>query len=285
MSKYPAVPGLLQHEHVDSYSQLVSAPGPYLEFGEFLYLEASSTDASATLRFSGKFLSLDAEIRSFTEEMTITGTGNQTAVTSRIGPCWLMGFSVRVVAGTITDGEIVASVHVARAGASTPVHVMTLASGDVTNTRSLGLGGYTVLPSTITDDEWEYEMEQVTNPAAGAAAVWSAPAGYASQVVNVECRFTTSVAVANRLPGLTLIWGAGGFIYNQSATVVTAGLSPFLVWSVGIKSPFTTTPGTYTPLASDVTLRSGDTASVGAINLQGADQVSDIYVSYRRRPV
>lgn len=218
MAQYPMLYRAgLDRESIESYSQLVSAPGPYLEFGEFIYLEATSTDASATLRLSGKFLSPDNEIRSFTEDMTITGTGTQTAVTSRIGPCWLMGFSVRVVAGTITDGEIVASVHIARASATNPVHVMTLASGEVTNTRALGLGAFTIRGPEATLTTTPSVATATDTPAAGAQAAWTVTAGQYWQLLGFTGQLVASGVAGNRRPGLYVTDGTNflGAVYTE----------------------------------------------------------------------
>lgn len=235
MPKYPAIiTGREYHGEIDSYSHLVSAPGPYLEFGEFLYLEASSTDASATVRFSGKFLSTDNEIRSFTEDMVITGTGNQTAVTSRIGPCWLLGFSVRVVAGTITDREIVASVHVARASASTPVHVMTLASGEVTNTRALGLGAFTIASSVTAAATAPYETPAVTtgsDPAAGAEWSVTVPANTIWKVYAVRASLVTDATVASRQPAIIIDDGATTLYQVYSGLSCTASATFAISWA------------------------------------------------------
>ena len=185
-------------DEVTPVHALIDSRGPYMEFGEFLQLEATSTDASATLRFNGKFLSTDGEIRSFNEDMVITGTGAQTAVTSRIGPCWLMGFAVRVVAGTITDGEIVASVHVVRAGASVPTHVMTLASGEVTNTRALGMGAFTVRGPDTVSTAAPVIPTASSSPAAGVNPTFTVTAGQVWEIQSLSFLFTTAVAVAVR---------------------------------------------------------------------------------------
>lgn len=274
-------------QEIDSFSGLVSAPGPYLEFGEFIYLEASSTDASCTLRISGKFLSTDGKIRAFTEDMTITGTGNQTAVTSRIGPCWLMGFSVRVVAGTITDGEVICSVHIARASASTPVHVMTLASGEVTNTRSLGLGAFTNGYSTPATSYVAASVVTVANPAAGSQWTATVPASTEWEVLAVAARCTLSATVADRYLQLTVTSGGNvlGEILGDGAWVANAIID--FVWTPD--APYVSRLGVNgfinSALFAPRFLPPSTTITSSGFNFQAGDQWSRIVLTVKARSI
>lgn len=282
MTTYPSLNrAALDRNDVDSYSQLVSAPGPFMEFGEFIYLEATSTDASATLRISGKFLSPDGEIRAFTEDMTITGTGTQTAVTSRIGPCWLMGFSVRVVAGTITDGEIVASVHIARASASNPVHVMTLASGEVTNTRALGLGAF-LAQSTTTVSSTQPTIVVATNaPAAGSNFSFTVTASQVWEIYSVRALLTNAATVATRTYSIVIDDGTNILLRHEAAVNQTAsqvfGYSSNDLGAVW--SPSAT--NTYVVPIPRIMLGAGSRIRSIVNTMQAGDQLSEVYLSYR----
>lgn len=281
--KYPAiVTGREYKGEIDSYSQLVSANGPYLEPGEFLYLEASSTDASATLRLSGKFLSADNEIRSFSEDMVITGTGNQTAVTSRIGPCWLMGFSVRVVAGTITDGEIVASVHVARAGASTPVHVMTLASGEVTNTRALGMGAFLIRGAESTTAQPTIVTTLISNPAAGDEAIFTVTASEVWEVQSVFLKLVTSATAGNRAVAIIVDDGTNILFEAEASVLQAASQTYFYNFSAvgAIWSPAAT--NVYQIASPRLMLGAGYRIRTETTNQKVDDQYSLCSICYRQ---
>lgn len=272
MTSYPSIVsrGTLDRD-IHSFSDLISAPGPYMEFGEFMYLEASSTDASATLRFSGKFLSTDGEIRAFTEDMVITGTGTQTAVTSRIGPCWLMGFSVRVVAGTITDGEVVCSVHIARASASTPVHVMTLASGEVTNTRALGIGAYTGVDAALVS-------YAISDPAAGAEISYTVPAGVSGQLMRLFYTQVFDANVAVRTPVIYILRGTGYYAAATAGGGWTAGLTVQFEASFGAPTTSVSLPTSnfYEGRGlSNFILLPGDVIKTRTTNIQVGDQISN----------
>ena len=283
MGIYPAISyATHDSEDIDTFSQAVSAPGPFMEFGEFLRLEATSTDASATLRFNGKFLSTDGEIRFFTEDMVITGTGTQTAITSRLGPCWLMGFSVRVVAGTITDGEVVASVHVARDAPTAPIHVMTLASGELTNTRALGMGAFTVRGPDTTNPSQPTIAVATAAPAAGADFTITVTASQVWQIFSLYFRLVTSATVANRevyvqiTDGTNVLWKVSYTAYQTASQTRQYNWGP-------IGASFNTVGGTDFVMASlPVTLGAGYTIGSVISGMAAGDQLSLIRCLYRQ---
>lgn len=283
MARYPAiVTGREYDGEIDSYSHLVSAPGPYLEPGEFIYLEASSTDASATLRLSLKFLSTDNQIRSTYVDMAITGTGNQSAVTSRIGPCWIMGFSVRVVAGTITDGEIVASVHIARAGASTPVHVMTLASGEVTNTRALGLGAFTAQGTGGSVATQPTVTTATAAPAAGANFTFTVTASQVWEIFGVRALLTTSATVATRTYSIIFDDGTN-VIFRHEASLTQAASLAYGYSSNNVGALWTPiTNNVYLVPIPQLMLPAGGRIRSQVTNIQAGDTLTECTVLYRQ---
>lgn len=269
-------------ERTSGVSRTVTAPGPYMEMSERLYLEASSTDASATLRLAIKYLSTDNEIRYTSVDMAITGTGNQTEVTSRIGPCWLMGFSVRVVAGTITDGEIIASVHIARGGDSTPVHVMTLASGEVTNTRALGLGAYTAAGSGGSAAAAPTIATATTSPAAGANFSFTVTAGQVWEVQAVRCFFVTSATVSIRTYSLIFDDGTNTmFRIEPQVTQIASNAYAYSSNEIGtIWTPPTT--NAYLVPIPRMMLAAGSRVRSVINNIQAGDQLSECSLFYRQ---
>lgn len=117
--------------------------GPFVRNGDFLRLNLTSTDASATVTMSGRLLTMSGELVPFTQNMVVTGAGDQTAVVTPLTDGWITGFIVFVAAGTITSGEISASVDVVQGSGTGLTRMMCLASGEITNTKSLGLGAFT----------------------------------------------------------------------------------------------------------------------------------------------
>jgi hypothetical protein len=131
-----------QGNEIKHRPQIISASGPLVRNGDYLQLDASSTDASATIEIRGRLLRPDGQTSDFAGLMTITGTGQQSPIRIPLASGWILGFSVYVSAGTITDLEIQARVTLVLAVGPNFVPIMTLASGDITNTRSLGLNAY-----------------------------------------------------------------------------------------------------------------------------------------------
>ena len=111
--------------------------------GDFIRLRATTTDTTGELTLAGRIHTHDDKTATFDTTLTFAGTGVQTAVTLPLADGYLTGFSVYVSSGTITDGEVQASVDVMQGSGNSATVVATLASGEVTNVRSLGLNGYT----------------------------------------------------------------------------------------------------------------------------------------------
>ena len=116
---------------------------PRIFRGDFIRLRATTTDATGQLTLAGRIHTGDDETAPFILTLTFSGTGVQTATTAPLADGYLTGFSVYVSSGTITDGEVQASVDIMQGSGTGATVVATLASGEVTNVRSLGLNGYT----------------------------------------------------------------------------------------------------------------------------------------------
>lgn len=188
----------------DTYSMVQSAPGPYVMNGDFLRLNANSTDPSATLQFNGRLMRVDGEVVPINAIMVITGAGVQTAVVSPLTDGWIIGFIVFVSAGTITDGEIVVSVEVQQGSGNGATRVIALASGEVTNTRSLGAGAFLAIPATITTTVPAPAVIPVTSPVAGAQWTATVPAATSWEILAIYAQVLFSAAVAARNIYLTV---------------------------------------------------------------------------------
>jgi hypothetical protein len=182
----------------DTYSMVQSAPGPYVMNGDFLQLNATSTDASATLQFNGRLMRVDGEVIPINATMRITGTGVQTAVVSPLVDGWIIGFIVFVSAGTITDGEIVASVEVVQGVGTGATRVIGLASGEITNTRTLGLGAFLALSTLTAAATPSAAVVTVADPAPGAQWTATVPVATTWEVLSVYAEMVLSLAVPTR---------------------------------------------------------------------------------------
>lgn len=263
------------------YSDVRTAPGPYVMNGDFLRLKASSTDASATLTMNGRLLRVDGEIVNFTTSMVITGTGNQTAVVTPLTDGWLIGFIVFVAAGTITDGEVIASVDVVQASGSGLTPILNLGSGEITNTRSLGLDAHTYSTPAATPTAITIVTSALANPAPGVDATWTVPAGQTWEIQAVSGKLVTSAAVASRRVGTICNTGTSffGYAYTDLTQVASVTRS---YWFFRTADEFATLDfgNIQLPLAP-VLLPAGYVFSILSENLDVADQWSSLVISYR----
>jgi hypothetical protein len=128
---------------LSTVSTVISASGPLCRADDKLRLNITSTDATATINFEGRILTVEGETNDFFQQIILTGVGAATPVDVPVTDGWIQGFAVYVVSGTITAGEMEGRVDLVRNSGSTLRTVMTLASGDLTNAKALGLGAFT----------------------------------------------------------------------------------------------------------------------------------------------
>lgn len=116
---------------------------PRVFAGDRIRLRATTTNATGTLVLGGRIHTFEDEVTPFNTTLTFSGTGVQTAVTSPLWHGYVIGLTVYVSSGTITDGQVQASVDIVQGDGSSATPVATIASGEITNVRSIGLNGYT----------------------------------------------------------------------------------------------------------------------------------------------
>lgn len=119
------------------------AQGPLVQDGDLLFMTVATTDATGTLEINGRLLRLDGEMVEFRRYIVFGGTGVLAETVVTLGAGWIVGFSVSKVSGTWTAGEVQAAVHVGRTQAGVNTRYLCLASGDIDDIKSLGLGAFT----------------------------------------------------------------------------------------------------------------------------------------------
>ena len=122
---------------------VLSSSGPLVRAGDKIILSITSTDAAATVNFEGRLLTIEGDTVPWLQTMTITGAGVQTPIEVPVSDGWIVGFSAYVSSGTITAGEMEGRVDIVRNEGALRRTLMTLASGDLTNAKALGLGAFT----------------------------------------------------------------------------------------------------------------------------------------------
>lgn len=119
------------------------AGGPLVQDGDLLILTVATTDATGILDISGRLLRLDGAQVEFNRHITFDGTGVQDETVMTLAAGWIIGFSVSKVSGTWAAGEVQAAVHVGRQQGAIAHRLLCLASGDIDDIKSLGLGAFT----------------------------------------------------------------------------------------------------------------------------------------------
>lgn len=128
---------------LQSHGTLKLAEGPLVENGDVLTVFITSVPAAGVLRFTGRMLCMDGSMSDWEESYTLAGAGSATAFNVALTSGWIIGFSLYVYSGTFGATDLEAAVVVTRNTGSLQKRLMTLASGDLTNTKTLGMYAYT----------------------------------------------------------------------------------------------------------------------------------------------
>ena len=184
--------------HEQNYPSLMSAPGPFVSNGDFLEINVTTSDSSGSLELTYRLLLPNGEVVNGAQPMVFSGTGIQTAVRIALSTGWLIGFDLHRLTGTLTDGEVIASVHVVQANGSGYTPMLCLASGEVTNIRSLGLGAFTYSTPAPTVVTVAPSVVALADPAPGAQWTATVPAATQWQVLSIYFEVAMSAAVPTR---------------------------------------------------------------------------------------
>lgn len=124
----------------------------------------------------------------------------------------------------------------------------------------------------------ETTIVAVANPAAGAEWIYALPAGYQYAFVSVVFRLTNSAAVANRILSVPIILGGNVLCRSKQmpalAASITGRLSLFSGCALGtVFDSYSTNP---MPFTTDFIVPAATTIGTATLNLQAADQFSEI---------
>ena len=260
----------------------VTAPGPYVQDGDVLILSVTTTDSSGSLNFNGRLLRLDGEIVPWNETLTFSGTGTQTDKITPLVAGFIIGFDVSRASGTLTDGEVNASVHIGRNTGSLQQKLVCLASGEITNIRSLGLYNYTyglaatstALPTIVTAG--------IADPAAGVELTVTVPASTVWELQGFRAIFTTSATVATREVSLQLDDGTNTFYKAVASGTQTASLARGYNFTDSGSSYQSTGGGNFMVGIGRPMIGAGYRLSTSVSNLQATDAWTACFFNYRR---
>lgn len=258
-----------------------AGPGLRIQNNEYLFVRLSTTDATGSVSIRGRTQNLDYSTTEFNETFTFSGTGTQTLPAIPLTDGWLVGFDVSRASGTLTDGEVVASVHVGRNPAS-PQLLLCLASGEISDIRSLGMGAFTILYVATPEVEPVDQIVTVTAPAAGAEWEQIITTGETWEIYSVSGTLTMGAAAANRNISIQMDdGGTGRIVRSRNSTAITANQTGFVSGFAGVAMT-SQASGTsiyqYFPLPRIVMPSESRIRSITE-NIQAADQWSAIRIA------
>jgi hypothetical protein len=282
MSSTVNFPTPQSHNYQPSISTLASSPGPFVRGGDQIRLNATTTDSSGELTLAYRFLTkANEEIVTGRLTMTFSGTGVQTAITTPLAEGWIIGFAVYVSSGTITDGEVQASVDVIQGNGNSASVVMCLASGEVTNIRQLGLGAYNTIGGVVTITSPTVTTDTAASPAAGAEFTITVPASEVWDFYSLNARFVSSGSAGNREPSFAIKDGTNT-IYRASINAYQIASRDFR-YSFARNVPLTSHAGTnniWTVPCPPIRLAAGYTIGSVTGGILVGDQWSGIAICY-----
>lgn len=264
-----------------SVSAPATAPGPFVMNGDVLVLSLTTSDATGSVNFNGRLLRLDGEIVPWSETLTFSGTGTQTEKVTPLAAGWIIGFDVSRASGTLSNGEVTASVHLARNTGSLLQKMACLASGEITDIRSLGLWGYTYGLAASSTAAPDIQTDTIADPSAGAELTVTVPAAEVWELQSFRAVLTTNATVANREVSLRINNGTTTFFCSSSTTNQTAGTARGYTYS-DFGSPWTgSLAATFMFPLPRIMVGAGYEIFTLTSNIQAGDQWSAAVVNYR----
>lgn len=218
----------------------------YMTGEESIRLSVLSSLTGQVISLSGRYLPIagpddNRPPRVDVFSLTLAPTSNRVVgfATMKLGECFLLDFQVRVSTGTPLKGQTYAIVTLGRGDGSAFFETSALAAGYVTAAQRLGPTDIGAIGAT--DGAGVPRAILGTVPGAGAEIVETVPTGARWQVQAFAFTITTSAAVANRSPVLTVDDGANVFAEFDSNGVTAASLTSRYVARAGLQNSETKT--------------------------------------------
>jgi hypothetical protein len=187
----------------------VRAPHPFLVTGEDrLRLTVRNGAAGVTVTLSGRFLTIEGEVRPLLYALTPTTDLVASTLDFALGDGWILNLTARASAGTPQIGDTNIVVDVIRGSGAAAIILGTLIAAFVTDAVPAAWPGSLVAASG--DSEGTLDAIAGADPAAGAEWSIVVPAGARWRVRSVTAVLVASAAVANREP--SIVFTADGLV-------------------------------------------------------------------------
>lgn len=201
MDPMPVVALFHQLPLADRLNLGVRAPHPFLVTGEDrLRFTVRNGAAGVTVTLSGRFLTIDGEVRPLLYAVTPTTDFVATAIDFSLGDGWILNLTARASAGTPQAGDTFVLVDVIRGSGAAAVILGTLIGSFVTDVDPAAWPGSAVV--SMGGGQGGLDAIAGADPAAGVEWSITVPAGARWRVRSVTATLVTDATVANREPSI-----------------------------------------------------------------------------------
>lgn len=260
-----------------SYSELLSADGVWsskLYFGpdDNLLLSGYSSAAGVTLALSYRKIDVSGRIVQNEQRLTLSSDRAVNTVEAFLGEGWLTHLQVRIVAGTITQPQVYATVQAQHGRSTVAMPWGLLAAGYLTNSQPLYWPGQPLQGSL--DGPGAVRSITGTDPAAGVEISEAVPTGARWQLLALQAILTCDATVATRTifwtfdDGTTEWFRSGQGIQPVANNVIRTSLGS------GMAEDITTGAAIIVPVPVRVVLPAGSRINTVTSNLQAGDNWS-----------
>lgn len=200
------------------------APSPFYMTGEDgLQLSGWNITAGVRLTVSGRFLTLEGRIQSFSHDVALTTDRVIASVVRSLGEGWLLNFTVTSGGTSSPFGQTFARVQVVRGLAASGAVLGTLCAGPVTSAQPIAFPGGRV--RSMVEGPGSLRSITGTNPAAGAEITETVPTGARWKIRAFNAILVTDATVANRFPSILIDDTAADLYASDPAVAQTASQS------------------------------------------------------------
>jgi hypothetical protein len=259
----------------DAGRALLDSPGLYLTGEDNLRLTTIGAVAGVTIVMEGRLVTMDGRVVPLAERHT--PNSNYTAATSIFGLAegTLTNVQLRASSAGLLGGGVWCVLEIVRGGGSNAQALGTLLQGYATTNSRLAWPGSLILPATF--GAGRLRSVTGTDPAAGAEASDTVPAGLRWRLITYQITLVTSAVVNARNPSLIIDDGAN-IVHQSGANATTpASTTARYLWGAGVGAFGSTGNGNQGALPDNLTLPGGfrlrtSTALIDAGDNYGAPQ-------------
>lgn len=227
-----------------------------------------------------RILRADGEIREITRTLSVLTTLTGQTVVIPLTECYILSVSVRPDDIDLHPGQFFGTIDLIGGTDINAPLIQQLECGYVTGQTALSFPESRHRLST--DCVPLVTRVAPANPAAGANLIWTAPVNQLTRLLQVNWIFTASAVVVSRYPTLAINRGGVITFRKGDTTPVTAGTAWNYYYCAGSSDNY----NSYLymrGLQPDFILNTSDQLIISAINMDVADTITSISITYESR--